>query len=1397
MNIAIAGPSSGPNLTQSQELKRYLSLSEEFSIFGGLVDPTTLDDDGEDRPAIATINFSESAYGSLTATIELPKEGDGARIWLHVGSDEPISLKVMRRANQLQYRFDNDSMSTPWVTLSQSFIGQQLEVTLTADEYGLTGSVHPVGGSPTSFLTTYDRPGASDTTHRYLTMAVDPQPLEAVTRYGKNTSPGRSVATFNAEQRLVYFDDIMHYSGQWAVEAIESEATPIDPNNIQLAKVLEFKLATVEIDARSPAEIFVDSIVDKAAAASQTSIATSAFQSGVSPSLWTGNYVADTSFEEFLEFVAQPASVYQATASGTDFGNDQYATTTISLYAGTTTVTPAITPFCQSDTSRSSGSNKRYASYDFPDNDGLVFSFSPFSEYVFRTADIASQPPIFGFSGFLIPDEVAIESAGAIPLSVSNGATNPLPTGTEIVGISIDDNFGQNFSNLGHDYGIRTTISRGQSLMVGAAVGQASGETIREQWSDVVSIVNRFTNPASDDDGFGGSDDRDFSLAIQEAAIEELTYHSKTTGERVAAATSQKAVWSRPSYIIASSDYYTFNGQILSVSDDPQVPERLVPQLPLYFIPDDFALSTVDMGLSAIPIDGTMPNMTAGAGLDAGLAFAHEIAFKQEELVGRLTTEESLGPWSRLSERANSDRIIKSIGNPGNSTQSSMRDRLWNPTTHSWDTLDFGYDPGSFADAPGAHDRYGQFGTSVSMSEWENDNEENLLRRALIDGGYVVLTPVVHEELGYYSPGSSSDSDSDSDPDSDGVCDTDDDGEDDHDVAIVPRYMTAYRSSNGRLEFEHFVVAKGRILGGAFQAEFFGLQNPDLPPVQGEESVENTDGLHFDKTVDYLGSRTANGSTNLSSGESAPMQTDVILPNIGPDIAVIRRHALDGGANPNLNAVSDFGDGWTHSYSDVLLVGDGLQWITSTGTKYEFGKDQSAAVRGWSLNNIAGNQYEMISDTKEVWRFAADPSDTDTADGQTKYHLIYHADRFGNAVHIVRDNLVGTETEANVNRRITRIQSQPSGGVAQDRLVFQWDGSFSHIAAVTDDAGRRWQYDYDGAGRLSSVTQPPTETGRAGRQTYLYSTAFSNRVQSISHDEVLLDTKVPPNALGNRRFSDVPSGPRPETAYQYYGDGRLAQSLDAGGGITTLLINPWLGRRYTIDERGNISTHLVSSIGQTTRMENPRGDAMRNDYDIYHQTLDQTIDTLGGITSFEYDDIGNRTTVVEQSGLRHEFTFDPVFQQPTSYFRGSDIDSDGKLIVTSVENYRTTWNIEAATGLTLAQTDPLGRITRFEYDDRGQLRYLTTPRGESVVGVEDYRTEYQYDDRGLIVDMYEADPDLGGPLLSPHWQFEYRDDGVALKSHRSAWSAGPVRSRCLGTQFGNARSRSRWCRSNW
>ena len=311
------------------------------------------------------------------------------------------------------------------------------------------------------------------------------------------------------------------------------------------------------------------------------------------------------------------------------------------------------------------------------------------------------------------------------------------------------------------------------------------------------------------------------------------------------------------------------------------------------------------------------------------------------------------------------------------------------------------------------------------------------------------------------------------------------------------------------------------------------------------------------------------------------------------------------------------------------------------------------------------------------------------------------------------------------------------------------------LTQMTDPNGLQTAYTYDSRGRVLTVTQTPT-TGAARVTTMTYDatgqlktlTAPDGRVLTYSYDAAHNLTSVTDN-FGNR------------IEYDYDAMGNLTDedSYDPGSVLKRTMDYAYdLNNRLDMVTNGGFSTDLtLDLVGNLTGETDPNTNATRHTYDALNR-LEQTVDALSGIVSYDYDDHDNLTQVATPNGATTTFAYDQLdnLLSETSPDRGAISytydDAGNRLTATDARSVTGTYVYDAlnrptsisypnvAENVTFtydhAASEGIGRL-RSIGDQAGTITYTYNEFGEVVtdqrqIGAFTYTTSYQYDAAGNV-----------------------------------------------------------------
>jgi RHS repeat-associated protein len=361
----------------------------------------------------------------------------------------------------------------------------------------------------------------------------------------------------------------------------------------------------------------------------------------------------------------------------------------------------------------------------------------------------------------------------------------------------------------------------------------------------------------------------------------------------------------------------------------------------------------------------------------------------------------------------------------------------------------------------------------------------------------------------------------------------------------------------------------------------------------------------------------------------------------------------------------------------------------------------------------------------------------------------------------------------------------PSLGNVQKTLTY--DGQ-NNVKTVTDARNKQTLYDYDSAGNLQSVTldsQPVASATYNAQGQMLTSTDGNGKTTTYTYDtsgNIASVTAPDPDAAGPIEA--------PKTTYTYDGMGNVLTRVDPLGNCfgctaanyrTTYTYDAEGHLLTETDQLGNVTTHTYDPAGNETSIKDARNHTTSYEYDnANHLSKITGADPDGAgaltapITTYSYDDVGNRITEVSPRG-------NVAGGNQTAYTTTYGYDASNRLVsVTSPKNKKTTYSYDA-NGNRATLVDPRGNVqganpadytTTYTYDAAGRqltlkdaLNNVTTNHYDSVGNLDwtkdanNHQTSYSYDAAGRILTITAPDGGITTLTYDGNGNLKTRKDG--------------------------------------
>ncbi|MFE1268399.1 DNRLRE domain-containing protein [Streptomyces sp. NPDC058758] len=295
-------------------------------------------------------------------------------------------------------------------------------------------------------------------------------------------------------------------------------------------------------------------------------------------------------------------------------------------------------------------------------------------------------------------------------------------------------------------------------------------------------------------------------------------------------------------------------------------------------------------------------------------------------------------------------------------------------------------------------------------------------------------------------------------------------------------------------------------------------------------------------------------------------------------------------------------------------------------------------------------------------------------------------------------------------------------------------GPTGYPAKITDALGKATDFVYDERGQVTEITDA---LGKKITQTYdVFGRSLVNTVPKDQAAGVLITSPAPVyDANDNVTTSTAPNGAVSTAVYD------AADQMASATSPKDTTTSEERKTVYSYDKVGNLRTTTEPKGTLTT--SDPADYVTTQYYDAINQ-LTSAVNTAGDKIAYEYDSVGNLTTVIDPKKNATADTTD--YTSKTAYDLNHRVttvtDAAGNSTSRTYDKDSLVIQTKDAEGnVSYVDYDERGkqkevrvpyegatfRKTQFEYDQVGNTTRVITPRGTATAAVEDFASRTEYD----------------------------------------------------------------------
>jgi RHS repeat-associated protein len=501
----------------------------------------------------------------------------------------------------------------------------------------------------------------------------------------------------------------------------------------------------------------------------------------------------------------------------------------------------------------------------------------------------------------------------------------------------------------------------------------------------------------------------------------------------------------------------------------------------------------------------------------------------------------------------------------------------------------------------------------------------------------------------------------------------------------------------------------------------------------------------------------ANDPVNTATGNFIEPETDLGFAGVASNLVLSRMYnSLASG----LEEPGVFGPGWASVLDQFLAVSDeGCRWVMADGRAVDFPREGE----GWG--RAVGANYWLTREPVTAARLAELAF---VPDGTAEV-LVVLDNQGAWWAYTLAGMWLGAGSGPGRTVSVRRENADDGGSTGQVVRLAHVRGRFldveymdGRVAVVRASDGRRVEYRYDAAGRLTSVA-----TALGAR---MYRWNGQGLIDAVVSAAGVLEAENTYDEQGRVILQVTQHGRRTRFAYLpgrvtvvSDEDGTRSNSwiADAKGRLVGVLDSHDQRQSMAYDAHGNlvsfterdgaVTVHVYDGRGRKVRTVTPEGADLTYGWDEQDR-LTTLVTESGAVVSYEYaddvardpsvilDPLGGRTglewrngllaRVVDPAGVAVDFAYDGFGDLVSARNAAGDtariVRDDAGRAVTAISpsGAETRFGYDGA-GLLVRREDPDGAVWTFEHDSAGRTTAFTAPDGG--------RTEMEYAANGELV----------------------------------------------------------------